>query len=252
MNVGSYTSAAALTALEKWQEITSQNISAGTVPGFKKTNVSFKSIEFDKAMAEAERQGAASQTARMPTPNTKINFTQGPINQTELETDFAIQGRGFFQIILPSGEVAYTRNGSFYINANNTLVTKEGYPVSGGGGPIVFEPEKEPITINSEGTIMQGERPVAILNVYDTPNPGEMRRIGDGLFVPLNPDQGVVEVRESRVMNRALEGSNLNQMKEMIDLITVSRSYAAVQKVLTTLDENTGKAISSLGNPISA
>ncbi len=252
MNVGSYTSAAALTALEKWQEITSQNISAGLVPGFKKTNVSFRSIEFDKAMAEAERGGAASQTARMPTPSTKIDFSPGPINHTDLETDFAIQGRGFFQVILPNGEMAYTRNGSFYINANNTLVTKEGYLVSGGGGPIVFEPEKEPISVNSEGTIMQGERPVAILNVYDTPTPGEMRRIGDGLFVPINPERGVVEVQESRVMNRALEGSNFNQMKEMIDLITISRSYGAVQKVLTTLDENTGKAITSLGNPIAS
>lgn len=250
MNVGSYTSAAALTALEKWQEITSQNISAGLVPGFKKTNVSFKSIEFDKAMIEAERTGEASQTARMPTPSTKINFSQGAINRTDVETDFAIQGRGFFQVILPSGETAYTRNGSFHIDANNTLVTKEGYPVSGGGGPIVFEPEKQPISINSEGAIMQGDRPVAILNIYDTPKPGNMQRIGDGLFVPMNPDEPVVEVAESRVQNGVLESSNFNQMKEMIDLISISRSYGAVQKVLTTLDENTGKAISSLGNPI--
>lgn len=251
MNVGSYTSAAALTALEKWQEITSQNISAGAVPGFKKTNVSFKSIEFDKAMSEADRKGTAAQTGRMPTPETKINFSQGAMTKTGSDLDFAIQGRGFFQVQLPNGDMGYTRNGSFHLNASNTLVTKEGYNVAAGGAPITFEPGKEPISINSEGAIMQGDRPVAILTVLDSRKAGNMQRIGDGLFIPVNKDEGMVEVPKSTIENGYIEASNFNQMKEMIDLITISRSYGAVQKVLTTLDDNTGKAISSLGNPVS-
>ena len=248
MNVGSYTGAAALSAYEKWQEITSQNISAGSVPGYKKTNVSFSNLLLESPESELAKGRADGGSLSMPSVNAGVAYAQGDIGRTGNELDFAIQGPGFFQVQRGNNEMAYTRNGEFHLSADRKLVTKEGFEVMGDGGPVTFSNTGGAITVNSEGNILQGDKVVGKLAVYNSAKPDSFKRVSDGLFAPKDPNEQPQRVDDATVINGGVEASNVNPLREMVNLISISRAYAACQKIIMTGDENTGKAIQFLGN----
>ena len=248
MNVGSYTGAAALSAYEKWQEITSQNISAGTVPGYKKTDVSFSNILLDNPGGTPNTLRGQGADGSMPKISPVVGYAQGEIARTGNELDFAIQGPGFFQVQRGDGQVAYTRNGEFHLSPERQLVTKEGFKVLGDGGPVTFGNTGGPITINSEGSILQGDKAVGKLAVYESAKPQGLKRLSDGLFASADPNEQLRRVDNPAVLNGGVELSNVTPLKEMINLISISRAYEACQRIIMANDENTGRAIQSLGN----
>src|SRR5437588_733328 len=138
MDIGIYKGAAALSAYEKWQEVISQNIAAGSTPGFKKTDLAFSAVESDRARLGEQSGFADAMRGVMPQTATRINFAPGELRHTGDDLDFAIQGGGFFQIQRANGEVGYTRDGEFHLSPDRTLVTKQGLPVMGESGPITF------------------------------------------------------------------------------------------------------------------
>ncbi len=249
MNVGVYQGAASLQALERWQEIISQNIAAASVPGFKKTEATFASV-----LGETERVGGDGRSAKevrgvMPSTVSEISMQQGALRSTGSEVDFAIQGSGFFQVQRPNGDLGYTRNGEFQLSPERTLVTKEGYPVMGDSGPLTLKPGGGRISVNAEGMLLQGDTPVAKIGVYDFREPQSLRRVGDGLLAPADANARPQAIERPSVLSGNLESSNVSPIEEMVNLVTVSRAYEASQKVIFTHDENTGKAIETLGNP---
>src|SRR5947209_1220324 len=139
MNIGMYKGAASLAAYEKWQEIISQNIAAGSVPGFKMGEVSFSSVNSDRTKLSPNATFANDLRGVMPQASAKISFAQGELRHTGSDLDFAIQGKGFFQVQRENGELAYTRNGEFQLSPDLTLKTSQGLPVMGDSGPIVFK-----------------------------------------------------------------------------------------------------------------
>jgi flagellar basal body rod protein FlgG len=247
MNVGSYRGAAALTAYEQWQEVTSQNIAAGSVPGFKKTEVSFACAEAGKSKVGSGSGTGEEVRGVMPQLSSKITFGQGELNKTGNNLDFAIQGKGFFQVRSPSGEMAYTRNGEFHLNSSGGLTTKEGYPVMGANGPLSLEGGSGPVTINADGVIQQGAQPVGKLAVYDASDPQKLVKLNGGLY-GADPAAPLSRMATPTVVSGSLESSNVAPIREMVNLITVSRAYEANQKVIQTDDDNTDKAIQALGN----
>lgn len=158
MNIGIYKSASAMVELDRWQESISQNMA----PGFKKTEGAFasKAGGGDAALRRGGRSVKEAQGV-MPTGVSQISLQPGEIRATGNETDFAIQGRGFFKVQMEKGQTGYTRDGEFHVNAERTLVNKAGYPVLGDGGPIVFKPEAGRISLSADGELVQGKRPWA-------------------------------------------------------------------------------------------
>lgn len=237
-----------MTAYEQWQEVTSQNIAAGTVPGFKKTDVSFSCVEAGTSKLSSGNGTGEEVRGSMPKMSAKTNFGQGELNQTGNNLDFAIQGSGLFQVRRPNGQMAYTRNGEFQLNSTRQLTTKDGYAVMGASGPISLEGGNGPVTINKEGEIQQGDQPVGKLAVYDSSKSQNLVNLGGGLFEQDPSAAPLTRLPTSQVMCGSLEASNVAPLGEMVNLISVSRAYEANQKVIQTDDDNTDKAIQSLGN----
>lgn len=248
MNIGVYQGAASLAALERWQGIISENLAAQSVPGFRKTEATFASVIGGELRGAGERGAAASRSV-MPSTVSRINMQTGQIRTTGAEFDFAIEGPGFFQIQRPDGTTGYSRDGEFHVNAERTIVNKMGYPVLGDGGPIALRPEGGRVSINADGAIVQGDQIVGRIGLVDFDDPSTLRRIGDGL---LGQSAGAqpTPIERPKVVSGALESSNVVGLQEMVNLITVSRAYQASQRVIQTHDENAGKAIQSLGNPL--
>lgn len=249
MNIGLYQGAASLAALERWQEMVSQNIGASSVPGFKKNEMSFEAVLGGVKRTGAEGGFGKEVSSAMPRQSVRISMEPGELRSTGNELDFAIQGGGFFQVQKPDGQTGYTRDGEFRLSPDRTIVTKQGFPVMGDGGPITLRPGGGRITINPEGTIVQGETQVGKIAVHEFADPSKLRRIGDGLLAPADASVQSTTVEKPTVLGGALEGSNVSPLREMVNLITVSRAYEANQRLVVANDEATGKAIQTLGNP---
>ncbi len=249
MNIASYRSAASLAAYEKWQEVTSQNIAASSMPGYKKSDVSFESVAGD-IMRLGQQSGTARNDSRgvMPKVSVQTNFTQGELHRTGSELDFAIQGNGFFQVQRENGEMGYTRNGEFQAGPDGKLLTKEGLVVMGEGGPITLNPAGGTLSVNNEGTLTQGDQVIGKLALYDAKNSQNLKRLGNVMFGAA-PGQKLERVDTPAMINGYVEESNVSPLTEMVNLVAVSRAYEACQKTMTSDGDETDKAIQILGNP---
>ena len=236
-----------MAAYEKWQEAISQNISEGSLPGFKKTEVSFASLDASSASANNDSVNAQVTRGSMPSASSSINFAQGQVSHTGNDLDFAIQGNGFFQVQQPNGQMAYTRDGQFHLSPDKTLVTSSGLPVQGDSGPITFKTGSGPVAINGDGTITQADQPIGKLAAFNFADASKLRRVGDGLFAAADPSATPTKVERPKILNSCLEGSNVTPMNEMVSLVSGSRAYEASQKIVQTADDNEDKAIQMLG-----
>jgi len=250
MEIGIYKGAASMAALEKWQEAISQNIAASSVPGFKKTQVSFSAIESDLTSLSEGSKASDRVSGSMPQATPGINFSQGKLSPSDNELDFAIQGNGFFQVQLPNGEMGYTRNGQFHLSPEKTLVNGEGLQVMGDSGPITLKTGSGPVAVNADGEITQADQPIAKLPAYNFSDTSKLRRVGEGLVGP-DTDSGMTatKVDHAQILNHYIENSNVSPLTEMVNLVSVSRAYEASQKVVQTSDDNEDKAIQALGSP---
>ena len=249
MNIGIYQGAAALAACEKWQQATAQNIASATVPGFHRTEVSFSGVLADTMHTGAggSRSGQVVQGV-MPKTETKLDMQPGDLRQTGEELDFALQGPGFFKVQRPDGTAAYTRDGGFHVDASRTLVNRQGYKVQSSGVPLTLRPEGGRVSVNADGTIIQGTTEIGKIAVLDFPDTGKLRATGDGLIEPSDSNVQPKPVDRPAIITGALEGSNVKPLREMVNLITLSRSFENAQRLVQIGDETSDKAIQTLGN----
>lgn len=247
MNIGIYQSAASLSALERWQEAVSQNISAGQVPGYRGRTVSFSAQNNGQFNLSANGSGSESQPASFPTATSGVSFKAGETQPTGQPLDLAIQGTGFFQLQMPDGSTAYTRNGSFSQRSDGTLVNSANYPVlSQSGAPIVLSQELGPVTITQDGSVSQKDTQVAKLSVTTFSNPGDLTPASGGLMLA-SPAAGATPAENPGVLQGYIESSNVSPLFEMVNLVQVSRVYEANQKVITNADQQTQKTMDALG-----
>lgn len=249
MNIGIYQSASALSALERWQENVSQNITSSQTSGYRKRTMNF-STQTGGELHTDRRSRAGGESAipvTFPKVNMGINFDPGETQPTKRELDVAIQGEGFFEIQREDGSRAYTRSGQFQLRADRTLVTSTGAEVmSDGGGPITAVSGSDSITINRDGTIFQGGTALGKFAVRKFSNNAELNPIAGGLFTAgggVAPQQ----VEAPELMQGYVEGSNVNALREMVDLVLISRAYEANQRIIKAVDEQMGKTLDALG-----
>ncbi|MGH7947261.1 MAG: flagellar hook-basal body protein, partial [Opitutaceae bacterium] len=154
---------------------------------------------------------------------------------------------GFFEVQLPDGSRAYTRNGEFHQRADRTLVTSAGHEVlSDGGGPITLLPNGAPLIINRDGTMFQGDASLGRISVQRFADNSQLTAIAGGFFVP-SPGMPPQASDKPELMQGYLEGSNVTPMREMVDLISISRAYEANQKIISSVDRQMQKALEALG-----
>lgn len=249
MNVGIYNGAAALAACERWQQITAQNIASATTPGFHRTEVSFAGVLGNATSGATGDRPAQDARDVVPQMVSKLDLQPGELRQTGEDLDFAIQGSGFFKVERPDGTAAYTRDGGFHANAERVLVNRKGLPVQGDGGPITLRPEGGRISVNAEGMLIQGNTAIAKLAVYEFADHGTLRPEGDGLLAPADPNTQPQAVERPSIITGAIEGSNVRPLHEMVNLITIARTYESAQRIVQAQDEAADKAIQALGNP---
>ncbi|AOT70059.1 flagellar hook-basal body protein [Geosporobacter ferrireducens] len=174
----------------------------------------------------------------------EINFDQGQIFETDNQLDFALKGRGFFQIETPEG-VSYTRDGSFKINGNHELVTAEGYRVLGNNGPIVIDGTK--VAVSEKGDIFADDEWMGQLNIIDIENLKDLRKEGGNLYKMAAGTEPEGPPFTGQVLQGFLENSNVDAVKEMIEMITLFRNYESNQKMIKAYDDTLQKVVNEVG-----
>jgi flagellar basal body rod protein FlgG len=246
MNIGLYQSAASLTALERWQDAVTQNITSSQVSGFKKRTVEFSGTEMGE-INSGEGRNADIHAGVLPRASFGISFQPGESAPTGRPTDLAIEGEGFFEVKLSSGERAYTRAGEFHTRADHTLVSKEGgVLLSDAGMPITLQPEGGQISVSPDGTVHQGDNQIGKISVVKFSNPAALDQVGGGLFAP---KAGVdpIPMEKPVLMQGYLEGSNVTPLREMVALVQIARAYEANQKMISSRDQTLQRTLETLG-----
>ncbi len=249
MNIGIYQSASALSALERWQDSVSQNITSSQTTGYRKRTINFSSQQAGEIHTDPRAKiGQDAATPMLfPKVNTGINFVTGETQPTRRELDVAIQGDGFFEIQMKDGSRAYTRSGEFRLGTDRVLTTSSGHEVmSSVGSSITLLPGGGSLTINRDGTIFQGVTPLGKLSVQKFENVAELNPIAGGFFVPMSGMEPE-PVDEPELLQGYLEGSNVTPLREMVDLVLIARAYEANQKVINTIDQQMEKTLNALG-----
>lgn len=231
----------------------SNNIANMTTTGFKRQRAAF----LDLIYQNLDRPGSASSDAGTLVPSgiqmglgvragAVYRMTgQGAIEITENPLDLAVTGEGYFQIELPNGNTAYTRDGTFQLNENGELVTVQGYRVEPG---ITVPDDAKDIDINANGEVLVSiEGQVAMQNLGQLElasfiNPVGLEAVGDNLFLeteasgaPINGNPG--EDQFGAIRQGALEQSNVNVVEEITRLIAAQRAYEMNSNVISTSDE---------------
>jgi flagellar basal-body rod protein FlgF len=247
MNVSLYQAAAGMNANARWQEVIAENLAGSSIPGARKQDISFAAVSAGKAPGLAGLNGGGFV---MPTSTTSVNLQQGMLRPTGLPTDMAIEGPGFFEVQLPNGSHAFTRDGELRLNAQGQLVTKQGYQVLGDGGPIQLDPtNSSPISVSATGELSQGGGLKGRIRLVEFGQPGQLKPIGAGCFVAGSPGNQPVAAQSSQLRQGSLENANTSPTTEMASLITAMRMFEANQKVMQMQDERMGRVITDLGNP---
>lgn len=245
MNVSLYQAAAAMNANSRWQEVIAENLAGSSIPGARKLDISFSGVP--TALGAALPGNAGSQV--MPSSTTSINFQQGTLRPTNLPTDLAIEGPGFFEVQLPNGSHAFTRDGELQLNAQGRLVTKQGYPILGDAGPLQFDPtNSSPISVSGTGEVSQGGGLKGRIRLVEFSEPNQLKPIGGGCFLAGNPQAQPTAAQSSQLRQGFLEGANTSPTTEMASLITAMRMFEANQKVMQMQDDRMGRVITDLGN----
>jgi flagellar basal body rod protein FlgG len=250
MNVGLYQSASALSALERWQDTVSQNITSSQTTGYRKRTVNFSSKLSGELQANPRARigGEGSVPMLFPAMISGISFKNGETQPTRREFDVAIQGEGFFEIQRPDGTAVYTRSGEFRMRPDRTLVTSSGDEVqSTGGAPIVLLPNGGKVVINQDGTVFQGPTALGKLSVKKFADTSVLRPIAGGYFVPAQGSPPPEAVDDPELLQGYLEASNVTPLREMVDLVLISRAYEANQKVINAVDQQMQKTLDALG-----
>jgi flagellar basal-body rod protein FlgG len=176
----------------------------------------------------------------------EIVFAQGNFSETSNPLDLVIQGRGFFQVRRPTGDLAYTRSGAFHLDRDGNLVTSDGDPLE---PQITVPPDAQSITIASDGTVsfvQPGQTAAQLagqIQLANFQNPAGLNSIGRNLYVPTDasgdPTVGNPGGQEGigTLLQGYLEQSNVSVVEEFINLIISQRAYEANSKVVRAADE---------------
>ncbi|GBD35741.1 Flagellar basal-body rod protein FlgF [bacterium HR36] len=232
MLTGFYSAATALERAQHHHELVTFNLAHAAVPGYRQWMNSTGTFESTLAAIEATN---AAERLGTRLRGVSIDISPGPIEYTGAPLDLAIRGPGFFVVEGPDGPL-YTRAGTLSLNAARELVTPAGYPILGAGGRIALPENASTITVLSDGTIVANGQPIGQLRLVEISNPSLLETAGATLFRA--PPAAVNEATQSSVLQGYREGSNVDMVAQLIQLITGMRHFEAAQRALHVLADS--------------
>lgn len=233
-------------------DVISHNLANTSTNGFKRATAVFEDLIYQNLRQAGSN---TSETSQLPTGlqvglgvrtvATSRNFTQGSLQQSGNSLDVAIQGAGFFQINLPDGTIAYTRDGGFKVNAQGQLVTNNGLPVANG---ITIPANATSVSIAADGAvtaIIPGNvtpQPIGTISLASFINPAGLEPRGQNLFVETaasgQPNTGTPGTNGlGQLMQGFVETSNVNVVQELVTMIQTQRAYEMNSKAIQTSDQ---------------
>jgi len=243
------TAATGMDAQQTMVDVIANNLANVNTNGFKRVNVNFQDLLYVK-MRQASREVASGVTAPsglevgsgVKTASTTRAFSVGDMQSTRNELDVAIQGDGFFQVTLPSGELRYTRDGAFQKDANGVIVNASGYPIS----PTITIPQDAiAVDIAADGTVSvetpAGTQVVGSIQTYRFPNNAGLSAEGGNLFRETEASGAAIagtpgEQGFGGLLSQYLEKSNVQMVTELVNLITAQRAYEINSRTIRTGD----------------
>ncbi len=253
-----YTPLSGALAQERVMEIISNNLANVNTNGFKGDRVTFKLLD-----SEPEK----NYKNPLPPANYKVDFenlqhlkgntigyvgvaevardnSQGSSIKTGNKTDLMIEGKGLFQVMTPDGQ-RYTRDGSFTLNREGILVTKQGHPVMGEKGDIAVRGTS--FEINDLGEVYQDGEMIDRIQLFAFESDQQLERVGNNLLFYGGPKESLKKVGMPQIRQGYIEGSNVNAIKNMTSMIVAHRSYEAYNKAIKNFDSMMDKSSNRIG-----
>ena len=173
------------------------------------------------------------------------DYSQGSRLETKNQLDFALTGPGFFSVLSPEGKTYLTRAGSFNLDSNGRLVTEDGLPVLGHNGEIYIDGSK--VTADEEGNLTVDGKAQDQLLIVTVKDQNQLYKVGHSLFQATPQNKIDMSPDGIQVQQGFLEQSNVNAIREMVNMIEVSRSYELNAKIVSLYDQVLGEASSQIG-----
>ena len=257
-----YTAATGMMAQQMNLDNVANNLANSSTSGFRRRRIQFQDLLYQNLIMPG---AAATQQTTIPAglqiglgtraAASEIVQLQGDFSATGNPLDLTIQGQGFFQVTLPSGEIGYTRSGTFHLDSQGNIVTADGDPLEPG---LTIPTGATSVTIGADGTVsvtqpgQTAASQVGTIQLALFPNPGGLNSIGKNLFLattasgdPIVGTPGGSEGLGS-IEQGFLEGSNVSVVEEFIQMILAQRSYEANSRVVQAANEMF-QQINSLG-----
>lgn len=252
---GLYTAYTGMVNQQKRLDTITNNLANASTTGFKREGVTARS--FDECMTIKVNdltEGVITRNIGKMSLGVKIgegytDYSQGSFKNTEGTFDIALEGNGFFTISFSNkmGEEStkYTRDGEFTLDNEGNLRTKDGDYVLGEGGQIVIPTSAAEVAIDTQGNIYADGEYIDTLRITDFEDYNYIKKYGENLYDVV--DGAVEKEAEVSVRQGYLEMSNINVVKEMVEMITITRAYEAGQKAVQNADSMMDKAVNDVG-----
>ena len=259
---GLYTAFTGMVNEQKRLDVLSNNLANADTNGYKKEGTTSQTFADELAIrikdtsyyGMPKKLGVMSMGVHIG--ETYTDYSQGNYKITDNQTDFAINGNGFFAISYTdkagNTSVKYTRDGAFIVNTQGYLVTKDGDFVLNRNGAMNTDPNSRiqvnpnlPIVVTADGNIYQNDVLVGDIGLVDFADYDYIAKFGENLYDIV--DGATIVASEATMDQGCLEASNVNVVSEMVNMITISRAYQAGQKVINAVDETLDKAVNQVG-----
>ena len=233
-------------------DVISNNLANVSTSGFKKSRADFQDLLYQTLRSPGVASSADTEVPTgiqvghgvRPAATQKI-FTQGDFQNTGNQLDMAIEGDGFFQIIQPNGEIAYTRAGTFKLDSDGRVVTSDGFPLE---PELTIPTDTVALSIGTDGTVsvlLAGEGEASVIGNIELAqfiNPAGLNSIGRNLFLPTSSSGDVTtgvpgEDGYGTIAQGYLEMSNVSVVDEMVNMIVAQRAYETNSKTIQASDE---------------
>ncbi len=225
-------------------EVLTNNVANVSTTGYKRDESFFQSVKRKELDL-----GTRPEPRDFPVADARIDLSQGSLSQTNRPFDLALSGQGFFTVEAPTGE-AFTRNGQFTLNRDNLLVTVDGFPVLGEGGPIEINLEQNAaneLLINESGEIFLDGSLIDKLQIVTVTDPNDLEKKGQNLF-HLKPGRGpALPVEAPSVKQGFLEDANVDAVAEMVAMLEVLQQFEMGQRLARTEDDLLHQAATQVG-----
>jgi flagellar basal-body rod protein FlgG len=252
MNSALWVAKTGLDAQQTRMAVVSNNLANVNTTGFKRGRANFEDLLYQNV----QTAGAQSSTqTQLPTGlsigtgvrigATEKMFAQGNLLQTNNSLDLAINGRGFFQILMPDGTMSYSRDGSFSLDSQGQVVNDQGFPLQPG---LQIPQGAQDVSISADGIVsvtlagQSAPQQVGSLTLADFINPAGLQPRGDNLYAETaasgSPQTGTPGLNGiGSLAQGSLESSNVNVVEEMVSMIETQRAYEMNSKAISTTDQ---------------